>query len=289
MERKKAIITGAEYGMGRGIALVLAEKGYDIAFSYFSGLENYKSALETTKKLLHEKGAKCWAYDADLSKSGSAKELFDKAINDMGTLDLLVNNAGVNIPRPIQDITEDNLDYLINLDLKAYVLMMHYAVRYMIDNEIEGNIINVTSSRGERAYPNAGVYCGIKSALNQMTEAFALDVSSYGIRINNVAPGAVRVRTKEELLAIKKGSKTDYFWDEEFLQNPESVEHDFWDTLEPKIPLKRVGLPEDIGNAIAFLVSDEASYITGVTLRVDGGLILPGMPEDPDCPGDGWC
>ena len=289
MERKKALITGAEYGMGRGIALILAEEGYDIAFSYFSGMENHESALEKTKELLNEKGAKCWAYDADLSKSGSAKELFDKAVNDMGTLDLLVNNAGVNMPRPIQDITEDNLDYLINLDLKTYVMMMHYATRYMIDNEIKGNIINVTSSRGERVYPNAGIYCGIKAALNRMAEAFALDVSSYGIRINNVAPGAIRVRTKEELLAIKKGSKTDYFWDEEFLENHEAVENDFWDNLGPKIPLKRAGLPEDIGNAIAFLVSDKASYITGVTLRVDGGLILPGMPEDPDFPGNGWC
>lgn len=288
MGRKKALITGAEYGMGRGIALVLAQEGYDIAFSYFSGMENYDSALEKTKRLLCERGAECWAYDADLSKSGSANELFDKAVNDMGTLDLLVNNAGVNIPRPLQDITENNLEYLINLDLKAYVMMMHYAARYMIDNEIRGNIINVTSSRGERAYPNAGVYCGIKSALNRMTEAFALDVSSYGIRVNSVAPGAVRVRTKDELLAISDGSETDYFWDEEFLDNPEAVENDFWDALGPKIPLKRVGLPEDVGNAIAFLASDKASYITGVTLRVDGGLILPGMPEDPDLPGNGW-
>lgn len=289
MERKKVLITGAEYGMGRGIALVLAEEGYDIAFSYFSGMENYETALEKTKRLLKEKGAKCWAYAANLSKPDSAKELFDKAVNDMGTLDLLVNNAGVNMPRPLQDITEDNLEYLINLDLKAYVLMMNYAARYMIDNEIKGNIINITSSRGERVYPNAGVYCGIKSALNRMAEAFALDVSSYGIRINNVAPGAIRVRTKEELLAINEGAETDYFWDEEFLENPEAVKNDFWDALGPKIPLKRAGLPEDIGNAVAFLASEKASYITGVTLRVDGGLILPGMPEKHNLSGNGWC
>jgi NAD(P)-dependent dehydrogenase (short-subunit alcohol dehydrogenase family) len=289
MKRKKALITGAEFGMGRGIAIVLAEAGYDIAFSYFSGFQNYEIALEKTKSLLKEKGAKCWDYDTDLSKKGSAKELFDKAINDMGTLDLLVNNAGVNMPRPIQDITEDNLEYLINLDLKAYVLMMHYASRYMIDNNIMGNIINVSSSRGERAYPNAGIYCGIKSSLNRMVEAFALDVSQYGIRINNVAPGAIRVRTKEELLAINEGSETDYFWDEKFLDNPEEVENDFWDKLGPKIPLKRSGLPEDVGNAIVFLASEKASYITGVTLRVDGGLILPGMPEDPNSNGNGWC
>lgn len=115
---------------------------------------------------------------------------------DLNGLDLLVNNAGVNIPRAIQDITEDNFDYLVGLDFRAYVMLMHYASRYMIDNHIQGNIINITSSRGERAYANAGLYCGIKAGLNKMTEAFALDLSAYGIRVNNVAPGAVRVRER---------------------------------------------------------------------------------------------
>ena len=196
-------------------------------------------------------------------------------------MDLLVNNAGVNMPLPIQDITESNFDYLVSLDLRAYVMMMHYTARYMIDNGIKGCLINVSSSRGERAYANAGIYCGIKSCLNRMAEAFALDLAPYGIRVNNVAPGAVRVRSDEELLSMTHGRATDYFWSKDFLKNPEAVkDHDFWDLLGPRIPLGRVGLPEDIGQAIAFLASDEATYITGVTLRVDGGLILPGMPED---------
>ena len=111
----------------------------------------------------------------------------------------------------------------------------------------------------------------------------------YGIRVNNVAPGAVRVRTDEELLAMKEGKKTDYFWSKEFLKDPSLVqEHDFWDLLGPRIPLDRVGTPEDIGRAVAFLASEKASYITGVTLRVDGGLILPGMPEDVSKPDPGW-
>ena len=128
----------------------------------------------------------------------------------------------------------------------------------------------------------------MKAGLIKMAEAFALDISSYGIRVNTVAPGAVRIRTKEELLDMDGGGDTDYFWREEFLDNPDAVEEDFWDALGPKIPLGRAGLPEDIGRAVAFLCSDKASYITGETIRVDGGLILPGMPEDPDIPGNGW-
>ena len=206
----------------------------------------------------------------------------------MGGLDLMVNNAGVNMPLPGQDLTEENVDYLLTLDFRAYVMLMHYAARYMIDHQIEGSIINITSSRGERAHPNAGIYCGIKAGLNHMVEAFALDVCRYGIRINNVAPGATRVRTKEELLEMRSGSDTDYFWRKEFLDDPDAVQQDFWDVLGEKIPLKRAGLPEDIGKAVVFLASDKASYITGVTLRVDGGLILPGMPEDPGLPDNGW-
>ena len=288
MKRKKALITGGEYGMGRGIALELAKEGYDIAFSYYPGFQNDEKAVIKTEELLKEAGAEYWSYPADLSKPEAARKLFRQAVEDMKGLDLLVNNAGVNIPLPVQDLTEENFDYLVTLDFRTYVMLMHYASRYMIDHNIHGNIINITSSRGERAYPNAGIYCGIKAGLNRMTEAFALDLSSYGIRVNNVAPGATRIRTKEELLDMGSGSDTDYFWKEEFLENPDSVNEDFWDSLGRKIPLGRSGLPEDIGRAVVFLASDKASYITGVTLRVDGGLILPGMPEDPDLPGNGW-
>jgi len=279
MNRKKAIVTGGAIGMGRGIALVLAEEGYDIAFScYNEGPET----LEATMKMLQERGAQAWYFQADLSKQEGPKEFFEKAVECLGGLDLMVNNAGVNIPLPLQDITEDNFNYLVSLDLRAYVMMMHYAARYMIDHGIQGSLINVSSSRGERAYANAGIYCGIKSCLNRMAEAFALDLAPYRIRVNNVAPGATRVRTDDELRTMTHGGATDYFWSKEFLEKPELIkDRDFWDLLGPRIPLGRVGTPEDIGRAIAFLASEKAGYITGVTLRVDGGLILPGMPEDP--------
>ena len=281
MGRKKAIITGGEIGMGRGIAMVLADEGYDIAFSYYPKAENAEASVEITMSMLKQRGAQGWYFPADLTRPDAPKEYFAQAVESLGGLDLLVNNAGVNIPLPLQDITEDNFNYLVSLDLRAYVMMMHYAARYMIDNGVRGCLVNVSSSRGERAYANAGIYCGIKSCLNRMAEAFALDLAPYGIRVNNVAPGAVRVRSDEELLSIKQGCTTDYFWNKEFLKNPDLVkDNDFWDLLGPRIPLGRVGLPEDIGKAIAFLASDKASYITGVTLRVDGGLILPGMPED---------
>ena len=281
MNRKKAILTGGEIGMGRGISMALAEEGYDIAFSYYPKSENVGAALETTLTMLQDRGAKGFPFPADLSLPDAPMEFFVKAVLSLGGLDLLVNNAGVNIPLPLQDITVDNFDYLVGLDLRAYVMMMHYAARYMIDHGIRGCLVNISSSRGERACANAGIYCGIKSCLNRMAEAFALDLAPHGIRVNNVAPGAVRVRSDEELLLTTGGRTTDYLRNKEFLDNPELIkDHDFWDHLSPRIPLGRVGLPEDVGRAVAFLASEKASYITGITLRVDGGLILPGMPED---------
>ncbi len=289
MGRKKAILSGGEIGMGRGIALELAENGYDIAFSYYPKMQNLEDALSTTKKLLEVRGARSWAFPADFTDSDAPRAFFEKAVDAIGGIDLLVNNAGVNIPLPLQDITEENFDHLVNIDLRAYVMLMHYAAKYMIDHGTHGCIVNISSSRGERAYANAGIYCGIKACLNHMAEAFALDLAPYRIRVNNVAPGAIRVRTDEELLAMTQGQETDYFYNENFITNPELVkDQDFWDLLGPMIPLGRVGTPEDIGRAVAFLSSEKAFYITGITLRVDGGLILPGMPEDAAMLDKGW-
>ena len=285
--RKKLFITGAERGIGFGIAKLMAKGGYDIAFSYYPEEHFADENVKKTKKELGELGAEVFAFPADYSNKEDARKVFEEAVDKLKGLDLLVNIAGVNKPKAIQDLDEDNMDYVLNLDFRTYIMMMHYATRYMIDHNIKGNIINITSSRGERVYPNCGLYCGIKAGINRATEAFALDVAKYGIRINNVAPGAVRIRSKEELLKIKDGFDTDYFWNEKY-KNAKEIKEDFWDQLGEKIPLKRVGLPDDVANAVEFLVSDKASYITGVTLRVDGGLILPGMPEGSGMTKDGW-
>ncbi|NLB90167.1 MAG: SDR family oxidoreductase, partial [Clostridiales bacterium] len=201
-------------------------------------------------------------YLAWLNTPGEGKKLFDKGIEFLGGLDLMVNNAGVTYFEGLLDLTEEKMDYMLNLNFRNYILMMHESALYMAKHGVKGSIINITSSRSQQAYPEDGVYGGIKSGLNRAIESFALDVAPYGIRINNVAPGAIRIRKPEEI--------KDFGVD---------LPIDFWDALGERIPLGRSGLPEDVANAVAFLASQEASYITGVTLRVDGGLILPGMPE----------
>lgn len=256
---KKAIVTGASRGIGKGIAMCLAAEGYDLAISYASKKEEAEKVAEQIRETYH---TRCLIYQASLQEKGAGKALFDRAVSDLGGLDLLVNNAGLTIFESLQEIKEETLDLLINLDFKNYILMMREAANYMIASGTKGNIINITSSRGEQSYPEDGLYGGLKAGLNRAICSFALDVSQYGIRINNVAPGAIRIRTREELI-----------------EGGNVAMADFWDELGNRIALGRSGLPEDIGHAVAFLASDKASYITGTTLRVDGGLILPGMPE----------
>lgn len=256
---KKAIVTGGSHGIGKGIVYALAEAGYDIAFSYGTREEESKAIAEELKE---KYGIRCFYYQASLHESGVPKKLFEQAVADLEGLDLLVNNAGRTMGSSIGRINEETLDYLINLDFKAYVLMMDYAVAYMLEHEIKGNIINITSTRGERAYPSDGIYGGMKAALKRAIQSFAIEVAPKGIRINNVAPGAIQVRTDEECIRDGREGMVG-----------------FYEATGARIPMRRCGTPGDIANMVVFLASDKAAYITGITYKVDGGLILPGMPE----------
>jgi len=257
-KNKKAIITGASRGIGKGIAIELAARGYDVVFSYNSAP---MEAEKVEKELSEKYGVFCKCFQASMEKEGDGLEFFHKAVGELGGVDVFVNNAGVTRFENILDMTPDVLELLINLDLKNYIWMMHAAAKYMYEHGVKGSIINITSSRSERAYPGDGIYGGCKAALNRAIQSFALDVAPYGIRINNVAPGATQVRQKDEVPLEKKDILGVY------------------ENLGKRVPLGRMGIPADIAKAVAFLISEEASYITGITLRVDGGLILPGMPE----------
>ncbi|GHU78736.1 3-ketoacyl-ACP reductase [Clostridia bacterium] len=259
-ERKKALVTGGSRGIGSGIARVLAKNGYDIAITYSTA----SGEGETVKRELEEKyGALCFLYQATLQDEGVAEATVKRAIKDLGRLDLLVNNAGVTRMENLLDITDENFELLARLDFKAYVMAARTAARHMVKRGIKGSIISITSTRGGRAYESDGIYGGVKAALNRASESFALDLAPYGIRVNTVAPGATQVRFD----AADEGRRR------------------FYSSLSGRIPLGRVGTPEDIGEAVNFLADNEkAGYITGVTIKVDGGLVLPGMPENPDAP-----
>ena len=248
--QKTALITGGSSGIGAGIALVLAEEGYDLAITYGGNADG----AAATKQAVEALGRRCAVIQADLSRRETPEAVVAAALEALGHLDVLVCNAGVTRHHSILTMTADEMDWLYGLDYRGYILAAGAAARHMVAQGIQGNIIFVTSSRGERAYPNDPIYGGLKAALKRSCESIAMDLSPHGIRVNCLAPGATQVRDSEHAQQ----------WSRE---------------LGSRIPLGRLGTPRECGYAVSYLVSEKAGYITGVTLRIDGGLILPGMPE----------
>lgn len=259
-EPKSALIIGGSRGIGHASAILLAQEGYDIAFTYATCEE---AALET-KAIIEAMGRRCFCYQASLENSDVPTQITEQAIAGLGRLDALVYVAGRTNWTHLTQFAVEKADEMYMLNYRAPLLCTQAAAKHMIERGIRGSIVYITSCHGLRAYPNDAVYGGLKAALNRSTESIALELSEHGIRVNSVAPGMINVRDGDG--------------DERLYRE--------W---ARKIPLGRYGKASEVANAVAFLASEKASYITGVTLKVDGGLILPGMPEDskPEA-GYGW-
>lgn len=248
---KKAFITGASRGIGRGIALRLAREGYDIAFTYYTEKDEAISLHEEITKM----NQRCFYYQASFEKESVSEDVTEKAIKDLGGIDTLVCNAGKTKYTSIQTLDSTTIDFIYQLNFRSYLLQTKIVSNYMIKHHIPGRIIFISSTRGLRAYPNDVVYGSLKAALNRAVESLALELAKYKITVNAVAPGATAVR----------GDYSD-----EVLENKH---------VSRLIPLGRAGKPDDVAGLIHYLISDEASYITGETIKVDGGLILYGPDE----------
>ena len=249
---KTAVVTGGSHNIGQGIAIALAEQGYDLAITY----NTRREGAEETRKAIEKLGRKCFVYQAALEDPAVPQKVMDQAYRDLGSIDLCVCNAGNGGFRgSVLSVTPEEVNEVFSVNFRNYILCAGAAARYMVADQTEGNIIFITSSRGEQAYPDDYLYGGFKACIERAAQSMALDLSSYGIRVNCVAPGAV--------------------WPTgEGLQDPSEMPF-----VRESIPLHRVGTARDIGETVAFLASDKASYITGITVRVDGGLILPGLLE----------
>ncbi len=246
-KRGTAIVTGASTGIGKGIALKLASLGYDLMLTHLNEPDEMASVEEQIRAYC---GA-CVVRQCDLTRAEAPGSLIEEAIEAFGMIDVLVSNAGVARFSSLTAMNAGDIDHLYALLYRAPMLLFSLLGRHMIEKGVQGRLIQITSSRGARAYPLDAVYGGMKAAMDRSIQSVALEYAPHGIRVNAVAPGAIQVRDT----------------------------NDFYEALGPRIPLGRMGQPEDVAEAVAYLCSDAASYVTGITLRVDGGLILPGMPE----------
>ncbi|MCT1532512.1 3-oxoacyl-[acyl-carrier-protein] reductase [Sphingobacterium daejeonense] len=241
---KTALITGASKGIGRKIAEVFAQNGANVAFTYLSSVEKGQ-ALE---KELEQFGTKVKGYRSDASKFDEADKLINDIVSDFGTLDIVVNNAGITKDGLLMRMTEENWDDVININLKSIFNVSKAASKVMMKNR-KGSIINMSSVVGVQGNAGQANYAASKAGIIGFSKSLAKELGSRNIRTNVVAPGFIRTEMTDVL-------------------DPKVVEG--W---EANIPLKRAGEPEDVANACLFLASDLSSYITGQVIPVCGGML----------------
>ena len=241
-----AIVTGSARGIGREIALKLAEVGADVV------VNDIEAATEPLEKVVQEiqgLGRKSLAVTADVSSTADVNHLMDTAVNEFGKIDILVNNAGVTRDNLLMKMTDEEWDTVLNIDLKSAFLCTRAVIRHML-RQRSGRIISIASVVGMIGNAGQANYSSAKAGIIGFTKSIAKEVGSRSITVNAIAPGYIQTKMTEQLS------------DE---QSQEMLKH---------IPLASLGTPRDVAEAVAFLASDEARYITGHVLNVDGGMVL---------------
>ncbi|HPK54581.1 MAG TPA: glucose 1-dehydrogenase [Smithellaceae bacterium] len=241
-----ALVTGATKGLGYGMAIGLAKSGADIIV-----VSRTASDCENVAQEIRALGRKAWAFPADVSSLQGIEKLVSAAIRDVGKIDILVNNAGKGVTKKAVDITEDEWDATLNLNLKGIFFLCQAVGRHMIERK-QGTIINISSAAGLKQDINLSPYYISKAGAIQLSKVLALEWARHNIRVNCVCPGYVITPLNEKELNNPKIS--DYFL--------------------KKIPLRHFGEVGDIAGIVVYLASDAARYITGAVFSVDGGFTL---------------
>jgi 3-oxoacyl-[acyl-carrier protein] reductase len=239
-----ALVTGASRGIGRGIALELAQQGANVAFTYLSSPEK---AAELEKEL-QSMGIRAKGYRSNASEFAAAEELITNVLTDFGTLEIVVNNAGITRDNLLMRMTEENFDEVIRTNLKSVFNITKACQKPMLKQR-KGSIINMTSVVGVKGNAGQANYAASKAGIIGFTKSVALELGSRNIRCNAIAPGFIET----EMTAVL---------------DPATVQQ--W---RDQIPLKRGGTPDDIAKTVVFLASDWSSYITGQVIHVNGGML----------------
>jgi 3-oxoacyl-[acyl-carrier protein] reductase len=242
---QSAIVTGGSRGIGKSIALRLAAEGADILFTYAS---NEAAANETVKEI-EALNRKVIAIKADASSATNANEVVEKAISAFGKIDILVNNAGITRDTLLMRMSEEDWDAVLDTNLKGVFLLTKAAIRPMMSAK-RGKIITISSVVGLVGNPGQANYCASKAGVIGFSKSLAKEVGSRGITVNVIAPGYIETDMTEKLNEAQRKAIMDM------------------------IPLKRIGRPQEIAGLTAFLASSDADYITGETIRVDGGMAM---------------
>jgi glucose 1-dehydrogenase len=256
---QKAIVTGANSGIGKAIALALGHAGADVVVNYVSREEEaYKVAEEISRC-----GARALPFRADVSKEANVKAMFARALDTFGALDIVVNNAGLQKDAPLDEMSVEAWDLVMNVNLKGQFLCAREAVRAFKRQGVRpdissaaGKILCISSVHDVIPWAGHVNYAASKGGVAMMMKSIAQEVAPYRIRVNSIAPGAVRTPINMEAWQTREA----------------------YNALMKLVPYKRIGEPDDIGRAAVWLASDASDYVNGATIYVDGGMTLyPGF------------
>lgn len=245
LDSKIAIVTGASRGIGREIALTLAENGANVVINYMGN----QALAEEVAAQIKEKGRDALAIQADVSKSKDVDELVAQTISHFGRVDILINNAGITKDNLIMRMKEADWDIVLETNLKSSFLLSKAVSRQMMKQRY-GRIVNISSVVGILGNPGQANYVAAKAGMIGLTKTLARELASRGITVNAVAPGFI---------------ETDM---------TSSLSDDVREQLLNQIPLTRLGSSRDVANAVKFLVSEDAAYLTGQVINVDGGMVM---------------
>ena len=248
LENKIAVITGADSGIGRSIALQFAAEGATVVINY----AHARDKAEEVKQTIEQQHGHAIILQADVGNYQQALGLIQQAVQQLGRIDIMVNNAGMEIHSPFVDVSEEQFDRVLGIDLKGTFFCAQAAARAMIIQHIPGRIINTSSVHEDLAMPQNVPYCCAKGGVRMLMRTIALELAPHGITVNNIAPGAIFTPIDADVEA-----------------DPAELA-----ALRQEIPLGRLGQPDEVGKLAVFLASDAAAYVTGSTYVIDGGLMI---------------
>jgi NAD(P)-dependent dehydrogenase (short-subunit alcohol dehydrogenase family) len=246
---KVVLITGAAKGIGKGCAQVLGKRGACIAVVDLDTVAGPLTAQE-----IEESRGRAVFFPTDVSKADDVQRTIARLLEVFGRLDVLINNAGYHISKSVEDTSEKEWDYILNTNLKSVFLCSKYAIPHL--RKTRGAIVNMSSMVGLVGQRNAGAYSATKGGIIAMTRGMALDLAKDGIRVNCLCPGWVETPLVEDWFSQQA--------------DPQAAK----EYIYGRHPMGRIATPEEVGNAVMFLCSEESSFVTGVALPLDGGITL---------------